>query len=475
MSVVGAGFALAAFLLPAPRQVGFGAEERPLPSVESVVRDRTLPAEGYRLQIGADRVTITAADEAGEFYARTTLRELRREGMTRITHIDDAPAFRWRGLMLDEARHFFGKTAVKRFLDRMARLKMNVLHWHLADHQGWRLEIKRYPELTAKASARDVTEWRRLRALGWLDPDRETYGPYFYTQDDVREIVAYAETRHVTVVPEIEIPGHCRAVLKAHPSLQCVNVSNRLDEVEKGYRCAVVCAGNDETLRFYENVLDEVCALFPSSVIHLGGDEARTDFWRDCPRCQVRRRTEGLSDEGALQGWLLRHFEARLAKRGRRAAGWDECANGAVSTNLIALCWRGTPHMRRAVSLGHDVVACPEEFCYFDFRQGFADDGFAYHPRGNTVFAPVTSEKVYSFDPRKGLSEEESRHVLGGQGNCWTELTLDEKTLDRKTWARAAALAEALWTASADRDFKSFESRQKVFLRSLREEGRRDD
>ena len=350
----------------------------------------------------------------------------------------------WRGLMLDEARHFFGKDAVKRFLDRMAKDGFNVFHWHLTDNQGWRIEIRRYPELARVASVRDVAEWRRLRTEGWLDPDVATYGPFFYTQEDVRETVAYAAKLGIAVVPEIEVPGHCRALLKAMPSLQCENVSGRLDEVERGYRCAVVCAGCDETVRFYENVLDELCELFPSKVIHLGGDEVKTDFWKDCGRCGERVRAEGLGGVHGLKGWLMRRLEAHLAKKGRRIAGWDEILDDGLSTNAVVFCWRGGSAARRAAETGHDVVLCPEEYCYFDFRQCAEDDGLVYHPRGNKVFPPLTVEKVLSFDPLAGIPDSCRAHVLGAQGNNWTELTCDEGTLFRKAWPRAKALSEVL-------------------------------
>ena len=357
-----------------------------------------------------------------------------------------AEPFRWRGLMLDEARHFFGKTTVMRILDRMASEKYNVFHWHLTDHQGWRIQIRRYPELTELASVRDVAEWRRIRTNGWDDPDQKTYGPYFYTQDDIREVVAHAASRGITVVPEIEIPGHCRALLKARPSLQCDGVSARLDEVEKGYRCAVVCAGNDETLRFYEGVIDDVCELFPSPIVHLGGDEVRKDFWRSCPKCQARIRREGLNDENALQGWMMRRFEKYLASKGRRLAGWDEILEDGLTTNAVVFCWRGGDVALRAVRKGHDVVMCPEEYCYFDFRQGLPGDTHRYHPRGDKVFSPLTVEKVRSFDPLAGIPAECRGHVLGAQANNWTELTLDEAALRWKLWPRASALAEVLLT-----------------------------
>ena len=351
---------------------------------------------------------------------------------------------RWRGLMLDEARHFFGKDAVIRLLERMAREKYNVFHWHLTDHHGWRLQIRRCPELTERASVRDVAEWRRIRTEGWDDPDQKTYGPYFYTQDEIREVVAHAASLGITVVPEIEIPGHCRALLKALPSLQCEGVSALLDEVEKGYRCAVVCAGNDETLRFYENVIDEVCELFPSPVIHLGGDEVKKDFWKSCPKCQARIRREGLNDANALQGWMMRHFEKYLASKGRRLAGWNEILEDGLTTNAVVFCWRGGDVARRAVEAGYDVVQCPEEYCYFDFRQSAENDGRVYHPRGDKVFPPLTVEKVRSFDPLAGIPPELQGHVLGAQANNWTELTLNEETLNWKIWPRAAALAKVL-------------------------------
>ena len=350
----------------------------------------------------------------------------------------------WRGLMLDESRHFFGKAVVMRILDRMAAENYNVFHWHLVDHQGWRIEILRYPELTRIASVRDAAEWRRLRTEGWADPDTEKYGPYFYSQADIREVVAYAAARGITVVPEIEIPGHCRALLKAKPSLQCENVAGKLDEVEKGYRNAVVCAGSDEVLKFYEDVIDEVCDLFPSKVVHLGGDEAKTDFWKSCHKCQARIRNEKLSGEKALKGWLMRRFESYLASKGRRVGGWDEILDDGLTTNAVVFCWRGGDVAARAVEKGHDIVQCPEEYCYFDFGQGITGDNHAYHPRGNKVFPPLTVEKVRSFNPLAGIPLGCRGHVLGAQANNWTELTLDEESLMWKMWPRATALSEVL-------------------------------
>lgn len=354
-----------------------------------------------------------------------------------------AEPYAWRGLMLDESRHFFGKDAVKRILDRMSKENYNYFHWHLTDHQGWRLQIRRYPELTDIASVRDVAEWKNLRTEGWLDPDREKYGPYFYTQEDVREIVAFAAERGITVVPEIEIPGHCRALLKARPAMQCENVSEKLDMSELGYRCAVVCAGSDETVKFFENVLDEVCELFLSPIIHLGGDEVHTDFWESCPKCQARIAKEGLSCEKSLKGWLMRHFESYLASKGRRTGGWDEVAEDGLSTNALVFCWHVGDTARKVAEAGYEVVMCPEEYCYFDFQQGL-DDGYVYHPRGYKVFPALTVEKVGSFKPIAGIPDKLKCKVIGAQANNWTELTLDEKTLVWKIWPRATALAKVL-------------------------------
>lgn len=354
-----------------------------------------------------------------------------------------AEPFAWRGLMLDEARHFFGKDTVKRILDRMAKENYNYFHWHLTDHQGWRLQIRRYPELTDAASVRSVAEWKMLRTEGWLDPDEDTYGPFFYTQDDVREIVSYAAERGITVVPEIEIPGHCRALLKARPAMQCEGVASRLDVPERGYRCAVVCAGSDETIRFFENVLDEVCEIFPSPIIHLGGDEVRTDFWKSCPKCQARIAKEGLSGEKSLKGWLMRHFESYLASKGRRTGGWDEIVEDGLSTNALVFCWHVGDTAKQAAEAGYEVVMCPEEYCYFDFQQGL-DDGYVYHPRGYKVFPALTVEKVCSFNPLAGIPSSLKGKIIGAQANNWTELTLDEKALMWKIWPRATALSKVL-------------------------------
>ena len=351
------------------------------------------------------------------------------------------PCLSWRGLHLDESRHFFGKEAVCRFVDRMSSLGYNTFHWHLTDHHGWRIEIKRYPKLTQDGAVRRLCDWKGRIAQKWLDEGVESYGPYFYTQDEAREIVAYAAARGVTVVPEIELPGHVFAALCAYPELGCPDELARLEEL--GVKAATLCAGTDETLRFFEGVLDEVCDIFPSPFVHLGGDEVCKDVWKGCPRCQARMKRLGLEGEDALQGWLMRHFAGYLKSKGRRMVGWDEILDDALPKDVVVMCWRGHARARLAAEAGYDVVLCPEEFCYFDFRQSEEDDGFRYHPKGR-LFEPVSAEKVRRFDPYAGLSRNLRSHVLGAQANNWTEYTPDERTLDHKLWKRAEALSSAL-------------------------------
>ena len=456
-------------LLPMPREFTPGDGFCGDPAKIEYTVDRSLPAEGYTLNVTKEGVRITSATPAGHFYAERTLDDLKADGRLPICRIKDAPAYRWRGLHLDESRHFFGKQVVKRFIDRMAALKFNVFHWHLTDHQGWRLQIDACPELTEKGSIRNVPEWKRMRPREWLDVDAAAYGPYFYTKDDVREILSYAHARHITVMPEIEIPGHSLAAIRACPFLLCPDSRDKLDKL--GYRCATICAGSDEVLRFYEKVLDEVCALFPSVYIHTGGDEARKDIWRECPRCQARIKKEGLKDETELQAWLTRHFADYLAAKGRRLVGWDEILEGdALAAGAVVMSWRGRKGAIAAAMAGHDVILCPEQYCYYDFRQGLANDPETYHGKSRQ-FAPVSAAMVYSFDPCEGIPSDRRGHVIGAQGNSWTELTLDEKTLDWKLWTRAAALAEVLWTSPEKRDFSAFAPRLEAFRAKLKAKG----
>lgn len=456
-------------LVPQPRRVVEGAGVCTSRTVVCA-RDATLGPEAYRLSVTPGRVAIASADAAGEFRARQTLRQLAdAKGRYACCEIEDAPRYAWRGLMLDEARHFFGKDAVKRFLDRMAAHKFNVFHWHLVDDQGWRLEIKGHPELVQWGARRPCSVTYGTRP-SWPDgklryeTDGEPYGPFFYTQDDVREILAYARARHITVVPEIELPGHVRALLAAHPEYSCAGASlPRTPRTWWSIEDDVLCAGNDGGIRLLEEVFDEVCALFPDSpVIHIGGDECPKTRWKACAKCQARIREKGLKDEQALQAWLTTHFVRYLGAKGRRALGWDEILNGDVPADAIGMSWRTARHgadvmtAAEAARRGHDVVCTPNAFCYLDYGQGLAEDPFTY------IGGRLTLRRCYAFDPAAGVAEADRAHILGGQGNCWSEYTLNRFDLDWKTWPRACALAEALWTGPERRDWPGFLARMRV-------------
>ena len=476
-------------LVPAPRQmtVGKGAYVLPAAGVEAVAvretRDASLPPEGYRLSVTTGGVSIASADAAGAFYARQTLKQLAEGGATGMpaalpcVEIADSPAYRWRGVHLDEVRHFFGKENVKRIFDLMAYHKLNVFHWHLTDDEGWRLEIPAYPELTRIGAARP-TSWKRggrphkVNGRKIIDRNTEAYGPYFYTATDVREILAYAEARHITVVPEIELPGHAGAAVTAYPQFACKpeGARERIWDSGWGNTIDVFCVGNDETVRFLERVLDDVCELFPSKVIHIGGDECPRTRWRECSKCQARMKAEGMKDVNELQAWMTRHFAGYLERKGRRVMGWDEILSGDVPQSAIGMSWRtsqkngtgdkltsGAEGARR----GHDMVMTPHLLCYYDYCQDLPDDPFQY------IGGHVSLEKAYSFDPCDGVAEDAKPHVLGGQCNNWTEFTWNEHDLAWKMWPRTCAMAEVLWTAPAPRDFWDFFKRMEVHRRRL--------
>lgn len=474
-------------LVPAPRQmtVWEGSYAVPADSVEAVAvretRDASLPPEGYRLMVTTGGVSVASADAAGAFYARQTLKQLAAcDGKTcsfPCLEIEDAPAYRWRGVHLDEVRHFFGKENVKRILDLMAYHKLNVFHWHLTDDEGWRLEIPKYPELTKRGAVRP-NSWKRggkphkVNGRNIIDRNTEAYGPYFYTAADVREILAYAEARHIRVVPEIELPGHAGAAATAYPELVCKpeGVRERIWDAGWGNTIDVFCVGNDETVRFLEGVLDYVCELFPSKVIHIGGDECPRTRWKECPKCQARMKAEGMKDINELQAWMTRHFASYLEKKGRRIMGWDEILSGDVPQSAIGMSWRtsqkngtgdkltsGAEGARR----GHDMVMTPHLLCYYDYRQDLPDDPFQY------IGGHVSLEKAYSFDPCDGVADDAKPHVLGGQCNNWTEFTWNEHDLAWKMWPRTCAMAEVLWTAPMPRDFWDFFKRMEIHRKRL--------
>ena len=426
-----------------------------------VVADATIPAEGYRLTVSPGKATIYRSDDAGEFYARTTLKQLTRDGKIPCVEIEDAPAFKWRGLHFDDCRHFFGKEELKKTINAMAYHKLNVLHWHLTEDQGWRIEIKKYPELVTKGSIRPgspkpkslIEPGDDYSGTGWVN-NHIPYGPYYYTQDDIREIVEYAARRHVTIVPEIELPGHALAAISAYPEFGCTG-----EQLEPWWRWGVsehiFCAGNPKVWQFLEDVLTEVCELFPGPYIHIGGDEAPKTMWKKCPKCQALIKEKGLNGEEGLQGLMTDHFTKFLASKGKRAVGWDEVLDGDPGKETIIMSWRGPQGGIKAANRGNDAVMTPVDPCYLDNPQGLEDDPYEYINYGFID----TLERVYGFDPTAGIDPDRAKHILGGQGNNWTEYTFNGSEYEWKMWPRMSAIAESLWTEKANKDWESFSRR----------------
>ncbi|WP_330458115.1 beta-N-acetylhexosaminidase [Streptomyces sp. NBC_00820] len=446
-------------------------DDRIVLSVES-----GLPAEGYRLVVGDGPSRIQGGSAAGVFWGAQTFRQLlgpdafrraplrpdRDRELPAIT-VEDAPRFRWRGLMLDVARHFMPKEGVLRYLDLMAAHKLNFFHFHLTDDQGWRIEIERYPGLTGIASWRPRTKFGHRASPLW---EEKPHGG-FYTQDDIREIVAYAAERHITVVPEIDVPGHSQAAIAAYPELGNTDVVDTaaLTVWDDWGISPNVLAPTDATLRFYEGVLEEVLELFPSEFVHVGGDECPVDQWRRSAAARARITELGLAGEEGLRSWFTGHFGRWLAARGRRLIGWDEILEGGLPEGAAVSSWRGHEGGAAAARAGHDVVMCPEQHVYLDHRQAPGADepvpiGFVR-----------TLEDVYRFEPvPPGLTGAQARHVLGAQANVWTEVLEDAARVDYQAFPRLAAFAEVAWSrlpAPPERDFADFERRMAVHYRRL--------
>ncbi|MEU4270473.1 beta-N-acetylhexosaminidase [Streptomyces sp. NPDC026092] len=437
--------------------------------------DGTLGPEAYRLTVTTDGAEIVGGDPAGVFWGAQTLRQLLgpdafrkapRPGTVAAVAaqvVTDAPRFHWRGFMLDVSRHFLPKDDVLRQLDLIAAHKLNVFHFHLTDDQGWRVEIKRHPRLTEVGAWRARTKWGHRASPLW----NETPHGGFYTQDDIREIVAYAAERHITVVPEIDIPGHSQAAIAAYPELGNTDVvdTSALTVWDTWGVNPNVLAPTDATLRFYEGVFEEILDLFPSAFVHIGGDECPKDQWKESPTAQARIKELGLADEHELQSWFIRHFDRWLADRGRRLIGWDEILEGGLAPGAAVSSWRGYAGGVTAAEAGHDVVMCPEQYVYLDHRQAAGED------EPMPIGFVRTLEDVYRFEPvPPGLSPEAAAHVLGTQANVWTEVVENRSRVDYQTFPRLAAFAEVAWSALPapdERDFAAFERRMTAHYRRL--------
>ena len=464
--MVALSFLLAAVsVVPAPRELktGDGWCRGDAAVVETT--DAALPREGYRLTVSASGVRIAAADRDGFRWARETLAQLaERDGAGGVRYpvceIRDWPAYAWRGVLVDEGRHFFGKATIRRMIEAMAVNKLNVLHWHLTEDQGWRIDLRKYPELAKWGAARAGTP--TFGALN--DSDGRPYGPYCYTEEDIAEIVEFAEAHRVRIVPELEIPGHSRAALAAYPGYSCLGDRlERRPDSTWGVKRELYCAGNDEAIRFLEGVLDEFCRLFRySDTIHIGGDECPKIRWKNCPKCQARIKALGLKGEDALQSWMTRHFAEHLAKRGRRAIGWEEILDGGIPKGACVMSWLGPKGVLKAVTNGVDCVVCPTTSCYFDRQQRLADDPWRPGDEG------LSLAEVYDFDPAAGIPADCASHVLGSQGLLWTEGIADPDELFWMGFPRLCAMAEVLWTADPKRDYAAFERRLAAHIPRLR-------
>jgi hexosaminidase len=424
----------------------------------------SLGDEGYLLEVSTTGALIRARSAAGAFYGVQTLRQILYDAgggkeLLRIpvVAIEDKPRFAWRGLHLDVGRHVFPVAFIKRYLDLMALHKLNHFHWHLTEDQGWRLEIKKYPLLA------EISAWRSSSPIpaNRRQSDGRPYGG-FYTQDEVREIVAYAAERHITVVPEIEMPGHTEAVLAAYPELGCTGGPYEV-ATTWGIKKEVFCAGNDAVFTFLENVLLEVMELFPSKMIHIGGDECLKDRWKECPKCQARIKAEGLKDEHELQSYFIHRMEAFLNKHGRMIIGWDEILEGGLAPNATVMSWRGVQGGIEAARLGHNVIMTPNTALYFDYYQSRDRDN---EPPAIGGYLPL--ETVYGYDPvPEDFTAEQAAYILGAQGNVWTEYINSTKGVEYMAFPRATALAEVVWSPPVARDYTHFMARLRSFTRIL--------
>ena len=419
--------------------------------------DIFVPAEGYEMTINEDGIVIIGGSEAGIYYGLQTLRQIiiANDGKVPYGFIADEPTFAYRGAHLDVSRHFFSVADVKNYIDIIAAHKLNRLHWHLTDDQGWRIEIKAYPELTEKGSMRKETLiGHGLNPVEW---DGTPYGGY-YTQEEIREVVAYAAERYIEVIPEIEMPGHSQAALHALPWLGC---NEQVVDVWTtwGVTPEVLCAGKETTYEFLEKVLDEVIELFPSELIHIGGDECPKERWAECEHCQAKIKAEGLGSEEELQGYLVARIEKFIISKGRKMIGWDEILDGGVTPTANVMSWRGSQGGIYAAERGNDVVMTPMSLCYFNFYQTESREGEGLHIGGHVPF-----EKVYAWNPYNGFSEEAKKHLIGVQCNMWTEYIKDMDTIEIMLLPRLAAMAEVQWSTDR-RDESTIREKMEVMRR----------
>ena len=428
--------------------------------------DMELGDEGYSLVVDNAGITISANSEHGLFYGFQTFVQMLPEDMNNVRYskivlpacsIRDIPRFQWRGSHLDVSRHFFGVSQIKKHLDLMAAYKLNKFHWHLTDDHGWRIEIAKYPLLN------DIGSWRVDRdnqPWGEADPAGEneprTNGGY-YTKEEIKEIVDYAAERYIDVIPEVEIPGHCCAVLEAYPELACANDDTTYTVQFGPYwpPRAILCAGNDSVMTFLKDVMDEIIPLFPYNYIHIGGDEAVKHNWERCPRCKARMKKLRLKDFEQLQSWMIVEIEKYVKRQDKNIIGWDEILLGGVSPEATVMSWQGTKGGINAARHGNDVIMTPTDYCYLNYYQANPD----FQPPAMRA-SLVTLEKVYGYDPMpKGLTAEQQKHILGAQANLWTEYVNTPEMAEYMLLPRLCAMAEVLWSPREKKPWEDFRAR----------------
>lgn len=417
--------------------------------------------EGYKLSVSEKGISLEASTEAGLFYGIQSFIQLVPLSGTKIPYVEinDYPRFSYRGLHLDVCRHMFPVEFIKKYIDLMAKHKFNRFHWHLTDDQGWRIEIKKYPKLQQIAAYRSGT------VIGHAGHSKEydtlRYGGY-YTQEEVKEVIRYAAERYVTIIPEIEMPGHASAAIAAYPELGC-----RGDQIQTersfGVFDPIFCAGKENTFTFLEGVLTEVIDLFPGKYIHVGGDEAPKTRWKECPHCQKRIRDNALKDEHELQSYFINRMEKFVNSKGKQIIGWDEILEGGLAPNATVMSWRGEEGGIAAAKQKHDVIMTPVGWCYFDYYQ---DTTRKTEPMSIGGFLPVS--KVYGYDPLPAkLGSDEAKYVLGAQANLWTEYILSPEHAEYMVYPRACALAEVVWSPQEGRDYNNFLQRMETHLQRL--------
>ena len=435
--------------------------------------DSLMAPEAYTLKITPRKAVVKAGSEAGVLYARATLKQITVEGGGALLccEISDEPRFAWRGLLLDCARHFYTVEQVKKVLNIMAYYKLNRFHWHLTDDHGWRIEIKKHPRLVEVGAFGDVGSHSV--------PDPNLVGEIlyegYYTQEDIKEVVSYASSLGISVIPEIDMPGHMTSALAAYPQLGCTGgpyqVVNVVGPRSKGLGKENLCIGNEEIFDFISDILDEVLPLFPGEYFHIGGDECVSDRWDACPKCRKRLRDEGLksgefSDAQQLQNYFTRRVQKMLQERGRKIIGWDEILDGELEDGATIMSWRGTSGGKRAAERGLDAIMTPIRHCYLDFRQS---DDVEHEPIA--LNGTVSMDSVYDYEPLEGLPEEAAHHIIGVQGNLWCDVVSTPEYLEYMLLPRLAALSEVQWCAPQNKNRERFRSAMDAHRRYYEQHG----